>query len=191
MGHVGATVGDNDTLSNQGRIDHVGQIFFDQDLITQVTALEPYSTNTQGLTLNADDSIAAQAAEDVDPFVEYALLGSDLSSGILAWTTIAVNLTAERSVSAAVTLYEDGGVENSGARQGGSEGGPPNGGAPGTNGTEITAASASTDAGSDSQATSTASASGSTSTSSSGSRPLYEWYGPAAAMAAGVAGLLI
>jgi hypothetical protein len=194
MGHTGATVGDNSTLSEQGSINHVGQIFFDQDLITQVTMVEPYSSNLQEITLNTDDSIAAQAAEDVDPFVEYSLIGGDLSSGIIAWTTIAVNVSSEQSVSPAAILYAEGGVENAaGSGQGGPGGEPPNGDAPGagTNGTEVTAATASTESVADLQATSTASPAASSSTSSSGARPMYEWFGSVAAMAASLTALIV
>jgi hypothetical protein len=142
MGHISSTVGDNNTLSSQGSIAHVGQIFFDQDLISEVEAVEPYSTNTQDVTLNTDDMIASQAAEDVDPFAEYVLLGNSISDGILAWTVVGVNVTANHSVSAAATLYADGGVANSNAMSGGPDGAsgsPPNGTIP-ANGTASAAA---------------------------------------------------
>lgn len=64
---------------------HVGQLFFDQDLLTEVEAVAPYNTNTQDLTLNADDSVLATESADTDPFVEYVLLGDSVSDGVLAW----------------------------------------------------------------------------------------------------------
>ena len=189
MGHMGASVADNDTLSDQGSIDHVGQIFFDQDLITQVEAVEPYASNEQAITQNADDMIASQAAEDVDPFATYVLLGSDISDGVLAWTTIGVNITADYTVSAAATIYADGGVENEGATGGGPDGaGGPGGAPPGLNGTEpgsnFTVASigtssildASTGTASISGATSTASAPVATATSGAGA-PAMQAFG--------------
>lgn len=192
MGHMGATVGDNSTLSDQGSIDHVGQIFFDQDLITEVDTIEPYSSNEQSITLNADDMIASQAAEDVDPFAEYVLLGSSISDGILAWTTIGVNISAAYNVSAAATIYETGGVANENAMQGGPDGaggGPPGSG---TNGTEIGVQSVSTATSSD--ASSTASTSDSTAAastvSSSEAKPTGKWYGSMLAVAAGAGALL-
>jgi hypothetical protein len=114
MGHLNAAVGSNSTLSDQGSVDHVGQLFFDQDLISQVEAVEPYIRNEQDLTTNADDGIASQAAEDIDPFMAYVIIGNDINNGILAWTTIAVNVSAEYSVRAAVTIYAEGGLENGG-----------------------------------------------------------------------------
>ena len=191
MGHLGASVAENNTLSDQGSIDHVGQIFFDQDLISQVSTVEPYASNEQGLTLNADDMIASQAAEDVDPFATYVLLGSDISDGILSWTTIGVNISAAYSVSAAATIYAEGGVENEDTMQGGPDGaGGPGGAPPGlgsSNGTEaggnFTVASAGTAA--ISQATSTASASVATATSGSKAVLEQSWYASALGAAIG------
>ncbi|BAE60181.1 unnamed protein product [Aspergillus oryzae RIB40] len=54
------------------KTSHVGQIFFDQDLISVVEETSPYSTNTQELTTNAVDSILAEEAENIDPFVDAA-----------------------------------------------------------------------------------------------------------------------
>jgi hypothetical protein len=71
------------------------------------------------VTLNADDSIASDAAEDVDPFMEYVLLGDSLSDGVLAWTSIGVNVSEAYNVSAAATIYANGGVANSNAMSGG------------------------------------------------------------------------
>ncbi|KIW04501.1 hypothetical protein, variant [Verruconis gallopava] len=184
MGHIGATVGANNTLSSQGSIAHVGQIFFDQDLISQVEAVEPYASNTQELTLNADDMIASQAAEDVDPFAEYVLLGSDISDGILAWTTIGVNVTANYSVSAAATIYADGGVANENAMGGGPDapgasGGPPNG-----------TASVAATGGVSKRTTSSVKASGTTAApvtvSSSDAQPAANWYNRVLMAAVGV-----
>lgn len=176
MAHLNATVADNNTLASQGSIAHVGQIFFDQDLIAEVEAVEPYSSNTQDLTTNADDRIAQQAAMDVDPFASYVLLGHSISDGILAWTTIAVNLTANSSVQAAGHVYADGGVanENTGGFGPGGSGGPPgssNGTIVPVNGTG-SAGSSAIETGLDSiaSATSTASASVATSTLKSAGR---------------------
>lgn len=116
-------------------MSHVGQVFFDQDLITEADTIAPYSTNTQEVTLNADDSIATQASVDIDPFMEYVLLGDSLSDGLLAWTSIGVNMSASYDVSAAATLYASGGVANA-KSMGGGGGGP--GGNTTTTGTNST-----------------------------------------------------
>lgn len=125
------TVRVNDTLLSANtsaavHASHVGQIFFDQDLISQVEAVYPYNSNTQDLLLNADDSILASEADTTDPFVEYVLLGDTVEAGILAWISIGIDPTEDTEVSNAATYYEDGGVVNSdGASALG--GTPPNG----------------------------------------------------------------
>jgi protocatechuate 3,4-dioxygenase beta subunit len=131
--HQNATLFLNGTLGNDVTSSHVGQAFFDQDLITAVEATAPYNTNTQDVTLNADDSILSQeaATDGVDPMFEYTLLGDSVSDGIFAWIAFGINTTASSSVTPAVYLYEDGGVAN--ANSGGGGGGsPPDGSATGT-----------------------------------------------------------
>jgi hypothetical protein len=67
----------------------------------------------------------------MDPFVEYILLGEDVSDGILAWISIGIDPTADSEISSAGTNYEDGGEANSnggmGGMGGGSGGAPPGG----------------------------------------------------------------
>ncbi|KAK1473301.1 hypothetical protein CTAM01_16138 [Colletotrichum tamarilloi] len=129
---TGATVLDNDTYVD-GVTNHVGQLFFDQTLISEVEAVAPYNTNTQELTLNSGDSIAfGEATADYDPFVQYVLLGDDISEGVLAWITVGYNTTADysSSASAAAHYYADGGVDTSSGNGGGGPGGaggPPSG----------------------------------------------------------------
>lgn len=91
---------------------HIGQIFFDQSLITEVESNAPYAGNTQELTTNEEDFILAQEADTSDPFVEYVYLGDVPSDGILGWITIGIDPTAETEANPAVTWTEDGGVEN-------------------------------------------------------------------------------
>ena len=55
----GTILGSNGTT----HASHVGQLFFDQDLITLVELNEPYASNTQGLTLNSDDDILGEEAQ--------------------------------------------------------------------------------------------------------------------------------
>ncbi|RLN94698.1 hypothetical protein BBJ28_00007737 [Nothophytophthora sp. Chile5] len=121
LGSYNGTVLDNSTYSG-GVGAHVGQIFFDQDLISQVEATGVYATNTQDLTLNAGDNIYAEsAATGFDPVVEYALLGDTVADGIFAWISVGVDMTLAKSVSAASTITATGGVANPNAM------GPPSG----------------------------------------------------------------
>ena len=131
MLHQNATAQPNGTLMST-TASHVGQVYFDQDLITQVEAVPAYAANTQALTTNAQDSILAEAAETTDPFVEYVLLGDSIEDGLLGWIAFGVNTTFTREVNAAVTLLETGGAPNANSGfPGGGPGGPPPSGFPG------------------------------------------------------------
>lgn len=126
MTSLDATVNANNTLAN-GTVTHVGQMFFDQDLISLVEEVAPYSSNSQPLTENADDSILGEEAETTDPFIEYVLLGDDVSEGIFGWLAFGMDTSASYNVSAAASLTSSGGVANENGMGGG--GGPPGGSA--------------------------------------------------------------
>ncbi|KAI1339272.1 Intradiol ring-cleavage dioxygenase [Xylariaceae sp. FL0016] len=136
--HVLSTL-DATVLSNQtyegGVATHIGQFFFDQDLITAVEASEPYASNEQELTTNEGDDIAAgEATTDYDIFMDYALLGDAYADGIMAWIVVGIDSTANQTaeVQAAAHYYEGGGVDTS-SGNGGGPGGPsgiPSGAAP-------------------------------------------------------------
>ncbi|KAL1595172.1 hypothetical protein SLS60_009860 [Paraconiothyrium brasiliense] len=130
MVHTNATLYVNGTLGNNVSSSHVGQAFFDQDLISAVELTAPYNTNTQDLTLNADDSILSEETntDGVDPFHEYTLLGDDISEGVFAWLAFGINSTQVSSVSPAAYYYKEGGVANANSGgMGGGAGGPPSG----------------------------------------------------------------
>ena len=74
--------------------------------------------------------ILGQEAEDSDPFVEYVLLGEDVSEGVLAWISIGIDPTSDQEIEAAATWYESGGVTNPDGGMGGGGGEPPNGTVP-------------------------------------------------------------
>ena len=111
LAHFNGTVHTNGTYGG-GYVSHVGQVFFDQDLITAVELTVPYANNTQPLTDNADDSILAQEAATSDPVVEYSLLGKDVADGIFAWIAFGIDLSNEYTVTPAASLYASGGVED-------------------------------------------------------------------------------
>ncbi|VUC21624.1 unnamed protein product [Clonostachys rosea] len=123
MVHPNATERLNHTVEDI-TASHVGQVFFDQDLIDSVELLAPYNTNTQSVTKNAEDFHLDAILETSDPFLQYVLLGDQLSDGVLAWISFGVNTTSIRSVSAAAIYYEGGGIDNPNA-------GDPGGGGPG------------------------------------------------------------
>ncbi|CRK38930.1 hypothetical protein BN1708_007906 [Verticillium longisporum] len=132
MAHANATLLANQTLGNDVYASHVGQAFFDQDLINAVDKISPYSENTQDMTLNTEDSILSEEAdtEGVDPLMEYTLLGDSVEDGLFAWLAFGINTTESSKVTPAVFLYEEGGVANSASGGAGGSGGPPNGNPP-------------------------------------------------------------
>jgi len=128
LAHFNGTTYANGTYGG-GYVSHVGQLFFDQDLITQVEATSVYSTNTQELTTNANDSIFSEEAASSDPVVEYSLLGDDVSSGVFGWVAFGVDLANEFTVTPAASLYAEGGEENASSGGGGPGGNSTGGGA--------------------------------------------------------------
>ncbi|RAL58478.1 hypothetical protein DID88_005182 [Monilinia fructigena] len=109
--HFNGTTYANGTYGG-GVISHVGQMFFDQDLITQVEAVSPYSDNNQPVTLNSEDSVLSEEAASSDPVIEYSLLGDTVADGIFGWLAFGVNVSESYSVKPAASLYASGGVEN-------------------------------------------------------------------------------
>ncbi|KAJ5288685.1 hypothetical protein N7478_001715 [Penicillium angulare] len=129
IAHTDATVLSNNTLTG-GSIPHIGQVFFDQDLIYEVEALYPYNTNTVSITENIDDHVVQDETEDStsDPFFEYALLGDTVEDGIFGWVTLGVNVSASYDASYAAHLTSSGGVSDSSSSIGGSGSGGGSGG---------------------------------------------------------------
>lgn len=111
--HIGATVAANGHYSG-GTTAHVGQLFFDQSLITKVEATSPYSSNTQQLTTNARDSIFLQEAATSDPVVEYSLLGSSVTDGLFGWVAFGIDTSVSKTPRPAATLATTVTVTNAG-----------------------------------------------------------------------------
>ncbi|KAK6193203.1 hypothetical protein LQW54_012697 [Pestalotiopsis sp. IQ-011] len=113
VGHLGASLLENGTLAG-GNVSHIGQLFYDQDLITQVEATYPYNTSTVDITLNSADRVFGLETEDSnsDPVFEYVFLGDDVTDGIFSWITIGVDPTASYETSYAALLTATGGVSS-------------------------------------------------------------------------------
>ncbi|GMK57799.1 hypothetical protein CspeluHIS016_0406330 [Cutaneotrichosporon spelunceum] len=134
----------NNTITGGTTTSHVGQVFMDQDLIAQVEASAPYNTNTQNLTQNSEDMILSQEATNIDPLLEYVLLGNTIEEGVFAWIAMGINASASSTVQAAANFGEGGGVANAnsmGGPGGGPGGAPPNGTAGGNSTSGNTTAS--------------------------------------------------
>jgi hypothetical protein len=133
LAHINSTLNAANSTLTGGYVSHVGQLFFDQDLITDAESVEPYTSNTQELLLNADDGIFAQEAATSDPVLNYVYLGDSVEDGLFAWVTVGIDPSAVTTPRAAVSFGEGGGVANPGGGGGpGGPGGPiPTGGFPG------------------------------------------------------------
>jgi hypothetical protein len=98
--HINATIHANKTISG-GTVPHIGQLYFDQDLLDAVTQKPHYATNPFPRMKNAQDFLMIQGSGgNADPIVEYALLGKDVSDGIFAWINIGVNPDAKKRIRA-------------------------------------------------------------------------------------------
>ncbi|KAH8666048.1 extracellular dioxygenase-like protein [Tricladium varicosporioides] len=122
LAHFNGTSYPNGTYGG-GYVSHVGQLFFDQDLITQVEATGVYATNTQDITANSEDSIMSEEAATTDPVIEYSLIGDDITAGVFGWIAFGIDLTSQQTISSAASLYASGGVANANSGMGGGPGG--------------------------------------------------------------------
>lgn len=75
-----------------GQRPHIGQVFYDQALISRVTATSPYSTNRNALLTNTQDSIFRQQNTGYNAIAHSELLGAAVTDGILATITVGVRV---------------------------------------------------------------------------------------------------
>ncbi|GAQ36353.1 hypothetical protein AtubIFM55763_004140 [Aspergillus tubingensis] len=135
VAHLDVTVLDNNTITG-GTVAHIGQLFWDQDLINDVEATYPYNTNTVTLTTNAEDRVFSDETEnsDSDPVLNYVYLGDSLDDGLFGWVTVAVNVSATYDPNYSFVYTSSGGVavdDDSSTPGGGQSGGSqPSGGQP-------------------------------------------------------------
>ncbi|KAK8081159.1 extracellular dioxygenase [Apiospora hydei] len=101
----------NSTIADS-TVSHLGQMYFDQDLLDRVEALEPYASNTAGWTRNAQDWLLMQGLATSDPLMQYVLLGEKLEEGVLAWLSFGINTTYSKEAFVAATYYAEGGKAN-------------------------------------------------------------------------------
>lgn len=114
------TLQPNNTYTG-GNTLHIGQLYFDDTLVKAVEATEPYTQNTIAYTTwEVDGWMLEEATAEYDPFVEYVQLSEDIEDGLLAWITVALDLSSDHSsnLTAAAHYYETGGVAVSGSSKG-------------------------------------------------------------------------
>jgi len=72
----------------------VGQLYFDMDLINEVEAVTPYSTNTIRLINNNNDRIfrsTSNAVAGYDGLMDVRKLGDNVNDGMIAWISIGID----------------------------------------------------------------------------------------------------
>ncbi|KAF2669145.1 aromatic compound dioxygenase, partial [Microthyrium microscopicum] len=98
MTHTGQEELPNKTIKG-GKINHVGQIYFDQSLTTEVEKTAPYADNKQQWTLNKADMIMAGGTSgNADNVVNYVLLGNKLEDGVFGWINFGIDAASARDV---------------------------------------------------------------------------------------------
>ncbi|KAI8933394.1 hypothetical protein NX059_010009 [Plenodomus lindquistii] len=123
LAHINATLNSANSTLTGGYVSHVGQLFFDQELIYAVEELEPYTSNQQELLLNVGDRIFANEAATSDPVLNYVYLGDSVADGVFGWVTVGLDPNAVTTPRAAAYLDKDGGHANANGG-GGGPGGP-------------------------------------------------------------------
>jgi protocatechuate 3,4-dioxygenase beta subunit len=92
--HVHMRVHTDVTLTDDsytgGEIIHTGQLFFDQDINTEIQATSPYTANTTQETLLENDSIYDDGGAS-SGLLTLTALGSSVSDGYKATLTVGVN----------------------------------------------------------------------------------------------------
>ncbi|KAH7261581.1 Intradiol ring-cleavage dioxygenase [Fusarium tricinctum] len=111
MMYPNATARENLTISDS-TASHVGQMYFDQDLIDAVEKFAPYNTNTQAITVNFEDAFLASGLETSDPIMQYVLLGDSVEDGILSRLSFGIDPDYATTIYAAAARYKEGGVAN-------------------------------------------------------------------------------
>lgn len=109
--YLGATKQPNNTITG-GKAAFVGQIYFDQPLVTAVNQLDPYVTNKMGIMLNTNDFLFMMGANGDDPMVRYAQVGPELKDGLFSWIRFGINTAGVQNVSPAAWMTPSGGVMN-------------------------------------------------------------------------------
>ncbi|KAK3358805.1 Intradiol ring-cleavage dioxygenase [Lasiosphaeria hispida] len=109
--YLGAKKEANNTITG-GKAAHVGQIYFDQSLLTALDKVTPYNKNKGAITQNTVDFLFRQGANGDDPIVRYALVGNTLADGVIAWIRFGINQNSDRKLNPAAWWTPTGGVMN-------------------------------------------------------------------------------
>ncbi|KAL4797119.1 Intradiol ring-cleavage dioxygenase [Aspergillus venezuelensis] len=94
---VQTNVTDDETSYSTAAVQHIGQLFFEEDLLNTVYQEEPYVQHlaTLNRTTNAEDSLLSSIGGGYSPIISTALLGETIAEGLVGYITIGVNRSAE------------------------------------------------------------------------------------------------
>ncbi|KAK4448300.1 intradiol ring-cleavage dioxygenase-like protein [Podospora aff. communis PSN243] len=106
--HLDAKRQPNGTITG-GRAAHIGQLYFDQALISEVLKLNPYTTNTHNLTLNSEDALLKVTTLTDDPFVRWVKLGDKIQDGVFTYIRLGIDTSASWKISPSAYRDENGG----------------------------------------------------------------------------------
>ncbi|KAF6797060.1 extracellular dioxygenase [Colletotrichum musicola] len=88
----------NGTSYSASSIQHIGQLFFEEDLLNEVYAIKPYSAHLSTLnrTTNAEDSLYSDASSDgYSAVISVSQLTDDIADGLVGYITVGINSSAE------------------------------------------------------------------------------------------------
>jgi hypothetical protein len=91
------TLTGNDSSYSDAGVQHLGQLFFDEDLIDSVYQLDTYKAHLSTLdrTTNSEDSLYSTANGDgYSSVVSVSKLGKSLANGLVGYITIGLNHSA-------------------------------------------------------------------------------------------------
>ncbi|KAL3475746.1 Intradiol ring-cleavage dioxygenase [Aspergillus californicus] len=109
--HLGGNFFPNGTfISNETA--HTTQIFFDEHLRGEIYKYYPYTLQDGvPIVLDSDYSFIGEAASaGYDPYLQYVLLGNNVTDGIFGWMRMGINTSASYPLTAVSRLGEDGGT---------------------------------------------------------------------------------
>lgn len=97
--HVTAQTNITDGVSySSSAVQHIGQLFFEEDLLNEVYAYEPYAAHLETLnrTTNAEDSLYSGASSDgYSAVISISQLGDSIEDGLVGYITVGVNSSAD------------------------------------------------------------------------------------------------
>jgi len=109
--YLDAELQPNNTLTG-GRAAHIGQIYFEQSLISTVDTFSPYNQNTMAVVPNAQDMLFQMGSNGDDPTLRYSLVGDTPEQGMYAWIRFGIDVQNSMPLNPAAYWTETGGVMN-------------------------------------------------------------------------------